>query len=1228
MAKPNRNNKVLKYALVGVVLLLVVGWTVLSRIDFMGDMVLTQVRNAVQDLGGIELDISPLRGNPLTGFEGTDLALRSGDVVLLRAVDVGINISLPSVLTGSPRIGLLRLDGLRSDWDDLMAMLPKQNASSGPIDIPINKIELNDTQIETQWGAFALDNSSVRLRGSEWFGLDLQGSLHETPGKLSGVIEKKDGSWTFGRLNLKLAGGTARLDGSVYPSLDLAVKLNEIDLAETAELIPQLRKVGILGDLSGEATVTGLGADMMMTGSASLKKALIFGVPFPQVSAQWSYEEKLIRVKLDEGKVFQSSLTGDFMLDLRSENGYLELDAGIRDLRFDDWSKKLSDFPAAAHFGGGITSLDAKVKGPLNALEGVVELAPSSLRYKKIEIENIQGKTLFAGKPSGNVDFSADYMGNKMTLLGTVSFAEGVPADLRFDAGSLVLDQLGDVFEALQPYAPKGIVAVKAAMTGPVGSWLFRGDVSSPQVVSGMLGEFQDVHVSPQYSFKDGSFVLDDVKAVWNGASVTGRGNLSQAAAGALDFSGTFSGVSAKRFYTLLPVLETLAIDAAADGVWRIDGTAESPRVIADAESKQGAFRGVEVDALRTTVTFIPGQLTLNPLHVNAGGGTADLTCIVNIPQNTKSGAKISWELDGKVTGVSPAIANGVLGMEEDFGGKVSGTIMAGDIGDGLIWSFDVGGSDVSWRGFKADEATGKVRGDMSLVQVEDMVVTFLRGKTSVSGTIELTPAGTPMAEGALDLKIDAQNMNIYELLRRHLPMVRGFQGLAASSINVGGTIGDPQISGEGTIRPFRYRSFFLPILKVAFTGGLSGLDIDAKAMLLYGSLDAKVKVSQTDWNWSAKVDVEGKEIDFLQIALYLPEEFREKLSGKADIKMHGELSDGAFNADGTFSSNEMLLFGVSVEDINAPFYVMDGYAIMEDVRAKSNGGTFEGGLAYDIENDSWGGNITIADAEIVGILQQAAPDMKGSLTGQAGLKVRAAGDMGRTSTVKAAGVLFLKDGEISGFDAVEAARKFTRGNPIRFDTVQVSFNLDGDYLTILPGSQAIAPPDDPVYRNVMLDGTVDPKGSLSMFCMGKVNIRALNALLGAIQGIMNLGIDLNESLNKEELLQGLLSGMIGGFSQNEFRFFTMNVKGTLFAPKFENIRVENNMKGNKEEAIPRALSDPKEDDFASGNTTFRFKFQIPVGPGGRSKESGVDDQVKGQVLQNALDSLIKGIDF
>ena len=138
---------------------------------------------------------------------------------------------------------------------------------------------------------------------------------------------------------------------------------------------------------------------------------------------------------------------------------------------------------------------------------------------------------------------------------------------------------------------------------------------------------------------------------------------------------------------------------------------------------------------------------------------------------------------------------------------------------------------------------------------------------------------------------------------------------------------------------------------------------------------------------------------------------------------------------------------------------------------------------------------------DLKALMSQLAPNMKGSISGKADLKIRGSGETGRMSTVRGGGALSLTDGELSGFSFVEKAKKFTGGKPIRYKTVQATFTYMDGIFTLLPGSQAIAPDGDMLYRNVMVDGAINSEKELSFFALGKVNIRALNSVLGAFQG-------------------------------------------------------------------------------------------------------------------------------
>lgn len=1224
-------NKTMLFFGTALLVSLAVMYAVLTRVNFLGDMVLRQIEKAVGEQFSSEVSFASLTGNPLTGFEGKHLVISRKDKELISADSVFIDISLPSLITGSPRVGRLEVEGFRSDYGSLMSMLPKNSADSGPKDIPINKIAVNGSRIDTPWGALELDGSTIRPTNTEKFGLDLRGALASVPAAFSGEVVKSGGNWTFDRTKLKLAEGSALAKGSVYPAFDLTLDLKDIDLAKVKKFIPSLGKSMLSGSVSGNINITGSMKDIAVRGAGTLKKAHLAGIPMEEVHAEWDYSKNLIEVKLNKGSFFKSTVTGNFSLDSSGSVPYLVLDAKVNNLNFNDWKDRIKEqvgYSEALKISGGISQLDANISGPLDALKGYVNLAPSSVGYKTMKITNLKGQAVFSGKPSGNVDFSALYKSNTVKLTGTLGLAKDAASDLRLDAGSLALDEISSLIDGMKNYRLRGDVSVSAALTGVLGELVASGSVVSRQITEDKYGAFTNIGLRPKYSFKNGLLSFEPSSAEWNGALITADGSIQTGEAQTLNLRGTMADGDTANFETILPVLKTLAVDAVLSGEWSVGGTVAAPTAEAKISSQRGSARGLAFDHLSAKLGYTSGKLTFSDVNMKIGSGAAKLAAEVFFPRDA-SGAylPVIWSADGDLADIPGAAVNGPLNLDQPFSGNISGRFKAANAPDGLRWSFQANGKNLAWREFKADSVKGNIFGDSSEINIDNLLVSFLRGENLINGKITLPGDGQPATEGTLDLTVEIRKINLYELLRKHIPAVRGFQGLVTGGANIGGTIGDPVFSGEGTVAPLRFRSFLLPMVDLKFSGDMRGIRSESKARLHAGTLKANASLLLEGGEWNASAEVDGKEINLRQLGRYLPEGFREKLDGNADFTLAGGGRLGSFSGSGTFRSQQMRIWGVDVNDLNAPFYISEGYAIMEDVKAKSSGGDLTGGVAVDMTNNRWGGNLTVMSADVAIFMDQSVPQLKGRITGKGDFKIRMGGEMGRMSTVRAAGVLMLKDGTLSEFAAVEAAQKFTRGNPLRFDTVQISFNYDGGFLTILPGSQAIAPKNDPVYRYAMVDGTIDENGVLTLFAMGKANIQALNALLGAIQGLMDMDIDLNESLDKADLLQGLIGGALSGFSRSDFRFVTMGIRGPYDAPRFDNIKVQSG-KMAASEAIPKTSSDPKEDAFDSENKTFRFRFEIPVGPGSSGSGNGLNDQARGQILKNALDSLLRNSDF
>lgn len=1200
----------------------------------MGALVQSKVQEAAEKQIKANISMSPLSGNPVTGFTASNVEIsRSGDRLLF-VRNIGVDISLPSILRGKPRVSLIGLNGVDTSLENIQELLPKsKKPSNTPTDIPIDAVLISDSTLRTRWGTVKFDPSHVYIDNSFYYNLDLTGTVNGKKFTTKGTIEKVDGVWTAKDFKAGLEGGSVAVDGAVYPSMDMKLSLAAFNLSDAAELAPQLDKFGIKGVLSGGATVKSVGGGFVSQGSGNLHNAVVKGIPLEQLDAKWDVSPGVVKLDVSQGVVFNSSLSGSFYFNASRDN-YMELKANVKNLKFADWSPQFEKETNGQlmYLKGAVSSFKADISGPRNALKGRIDLSPSTVGYKEVVIKDLAGSAVFTGGPSGVFDMTGTAEGKKVAVAGRLSLGDKTPTAISFSLDGYPIEK---VLKSL-PKPPKvnvsGTAAVRGSCSGLYGSWIILAQGDSKLVSADKVGRISNISLSGAYAMKDKKLSLTRGAAQWNGAYLTAVGSASLAASAdkRAELSGTFRNVSANRFYNTLKVLDTLGVDATASGTWRLGGTLSSPAVTANIVTGAGRFRDLKISKFSTRLEWSGASLRMEPMNVWAGGGRGTLVCDVKLPVKRADGTKqpVFWKVSGRIADVDASAINGLLKSNEQLSGSVTGNVSAQNASGGLAWSCSVTGDSVKWKKYMADTLKAELSGTPSEITLKSVNGTFLKGALAVSGTISMPKKGEKFSAARLDLRARGDKLNVYELLRKYMPSVRGIQGLVGSEAVITGTAGDPQFSGTGRLAPFRWRGFMLPMIDLKYRGDLRNIVVsDADAVLRDGSVKGYGRVYVDGDLWYGSFNVKGSKVDMKQFGAYLPENFRKRFGGTADFSVKGQGKLSEISGSGSFNAKEMRVMGVRFDDLKAPFFLSQHYVIIEDLKASTYGGTLTGGVAFDLSKSLWGGNLTVMSADLKPLLRQSVTGLKGVISGRGDLKIRGGGETGRLSTVKGGGAIFLHDGAVTSFDAVESAKKYTGGRPLRFQSVRATFTYDGGDFNLLPGSQATAPAGDPLYRYVMLDGTINRKKQVSFFMMGKINVRALNSIIGAFQGLVTAGIDLaSGELNKNEMVQNILGGVISGMAKNEFRFLTMNIGGTATDPKFYNIKVENAVKQTSaKEGIPTSQSDPDAKDLqTNGNTTFRFKFEIPVGPG-LSQQRG---DAKGQVVEQTLENLLKNVDF
>lgn len=1220
-----------KLFVLAAVVFIIAGVIVLSRMDFLGDFVREKVTETAAKELSADVVIGSLSGNPLTGLKVEDISLsRSGDKIL-SVKSIGARVSVPSIAAGSPKLSVLNIEGFEASLDELLDLLPKsEKKSDEPVDIPVERIFVSGSTMHTKWGTLKLNPSTVRIKNSQDFRIGAAGNMAGKDFTAAGAVAKKEGSWSSDKFAVKFGGGKATVTGAVYPSADMDISLESLNISEVADVFPQILKYGVRGLLSGKATVSGsTSSDITTQGTGNLHDAVVSGIPISDLQAKWDVKPGHIKVTVDQGKVFDSVLSGGLTLDDISGDKRMSLKADVKNFKFADWSDKLKEETEgyARFLRGGISSLSANLSGPLNALKGRIDLSPSDVSYKEISLKNISGSAVFDGRPAGTVDVSAMADGKKAVLKGLLSFGDKVPTDVTFAIDGYPVEKVLKSLPKAADIPASGTIAVKGTCAGLPGRWVVSANASSSAVNAPKVGLLSDVKCSAKYEAADKKLTLSDASADFNGAKIAGSGVVSTGGSqgGSLDLKGTFRNADAKRFYRLVPVLESLNIEGIASGTWSASGTPASPVIRAQAIAPSGRFRDLRVQKLKTNIEYKNGVLRLDPIDADACGGHGRLACDITLP-SAKEGRKTSWKLGGKVSSTDFSMINGLLKAKEDISGKVTGDVTAGSAaGGGINWGFKFKGEKVRWREFKADSIDGIVEGSPEEIVIKKADGLFLNGNTSVTGRIKMPPANRPFADAKLDLSASIKDMNLYDFLRRHLPSVRSVQGLIKADAEIKGTVAEPEFNAKGCAAPLLFRGMLMPITEAKCRGSLKDIEIsEITPTLKDGVVKGSGRLYEKNGEWFSDISIKGDHVGMKQFGAYLPDELRPRFGGTANFTMDLTGEASKIRGTGSFTAPDLTIMGIEFKDINAPFFISKNYLMVEDLSANVCGGSLNGGVGLDFKGSKWGGSVTVVSSDLETLAKQALPDLKGRITGKGDLKIRGGGETGRMSTIKGGGALKLSDGEVTSFDAIETAKKYTGGKPLRFHNVQAAFTYDGGDINILPGSQATAPKNDTVYNYVMLDGFISRKKELSLFSMGKINIRALNSLIGAFGSIANAGSDIiSGRVDSSELLPSVVGGVIKGLARSEFRFVTLNVGGTTEDPDFYNIKVQGTtMQTSAKEAIPTSNSDPDARSLSKkGNTTFRFKFEIPVGPGNGGSS---DAASKGQSFEN----LFSNIDF
>jgi hypothetical protein len=1189
------------------------GYLLLSRSTFYAEIVAEKVGEAFYEAGAYSLEIRSLKGNPLTGVTGRDVRISHSGLVIARSETIEIKPLLSSVISGNPKLSILAFEGLAADYDVVSAHLP---AKSGDSSQPpaIERLALYDSRISTPWGEAELAKFSLDLDGNE-YEIAYDGKFRGHDASLKASASLLGQSADIASFNANWNGMRLSAEGALMPSLNVDCVAEGLDAGKIAEIVPSIRDAGISGVFDTRLNAS-WHEGIRLSGDLTSNNGAAAGISYDSLSANYVYAGTAVDLRDVKATLYGAPLTGGASIDVSAKKPNMSLIFKLSDL---EPEKLVGVFPWLEGIHGNIDSVACDIKGTPDSLSGPINVSAPRINALDFDFENISARVDLRKTSSLRLSLSCRALGSGVAASGDVSILPEVTLDIGVSASPIALETLALKYPEITRAHASGDISLMANVAGRINDISVSGTARSPLLVVSDDINLRDVATEFEYS-SDG-LKIKRIRGDWADALIDASG--ARTPQGALNFRGSISRLRLASLASFSPQVGEYGIDGMFSADWFLGGTAQDPLISADFKipllaafgqklsdvSAEVKYRGRSLDIIRASGSYDTASASL--------GGSVCLS---------DSAAGMEYNIKGSFSGLDAELLkrNGLISGDMNISSELAG--------DFRLWEENGGsGARVFFRDAKllyGNLQFSRINGSVALI---DGVLTFERlrsglnaGGLSLDGSISNLPRfGKDTAKGIsldrlpMEIRATASSADIGRISRLFMPDAHGYQGFVNCSVDLTGTLASPKFNASGFLYGVRAFGLFLPFVRLeSVSGNMGEIHMpNIRATVGRGIISADASLAKSGDEWGGSLRASGRSVDIRSLMAPLDYERKVDVSGSLGFSFSGKGSVSAFEGDGKVSIPSLSVMGAKFTEIEAPFWVSDGYVVIEDSSALAYGGEVKAQLAKDIRMSDWGGTLNIKSADVAPAMRDIAPDSEGVMTGSADLRIHIAGDTKRTSTLNGDGSLEIKNGEVSGFSGAVVVSNLLGGKPLRFDALNASFTVDGKTLYLLPGSRVSAPKGDPVFNYVMADGSVTMEKDVNLFCVGNVNIRALNSFVGGVRGLVSSAMDEGTS---GLTLQNFLGGAITGFSKDEFRDVSLSLKASSSDVSVEKIVISDPPKNDLSPMLNDAERRREKDD-----ERLRLRLEFPVGPGGGGRKEGIGSQVGGQVLEHALSDLL-----
>ena len=1149
------------------------------------------LQNMISDTPGWSFDAGPISGNPVTGYVAEDVRIFYLEREIARAKSLAVRLSLLSLARGNPEASRVTLREVFLPAEEFFAALretdfPPSEDEEGSLEhFPV--VVLTSALLSAPGGDILLENFRLSPgEGSITFAGG--GKLLNLPLEVGGSLVAEDGL-SVSNAYLKAGEAVLTLSGSLSPEVTLEGTLEKLSLQQIAPLaaLPS----GVTGTLASTVLLSRPGGSLLLSGEGTLTKGNISGLE-TDGKFLWSADGGKLTLDPGEATVFSSPVRGNLSFFF-GEDPQAEMNLFLKNVRFDEWT---DFFPWLSSAEGTLSTLDVSLAGPLDRLSGPVQFSASKILAGGIPVTDVKGSVVLEESDRFALQAAGRWQGSLLTVDGG---SEPKGRGLRF----LLRSESLDLKKAGAVYGPSLALEGTGTADGKIllsegGDLQIIGFLKAPKfALLGTRGESLSVAFTGNEKQLDFSSLSVKIPG---GGDLSGSGKVTSLDTNepGVNFTGTGKNIPASFLESLLSKDSPLGGKGTFDLQWGLSGPLGKPAATFQLRGKDTPLSPLL--PLRKVVLngrYAGDRLLLSDGSASLLGGQVSLG-----GEMALSGAP-SLDLRGKISGLSAAALASLGGAELPKGkGEISGEYVLAGKADSPKISLSLSSPSLSLEDTSLDDLRLRAEGTLPDLKIQEFSARFGKSLLSAAGSVSLAKGG------AINLKASGKDLDLRSLSAAFFPG-SPLGGSMDGEVSLTGTLGGKQtllFSGKAPL--VTLHGTLLEDVNVTvrpkgqdrFAFSMEGL-LGSSSLALTGEIEPTEDGAAFSVKNSSKIDIAATAAGYSSQAAGI-------VRGEADFEAKGRIGKEGLTAEGTISSGKVGFYRTEAKDVKIPFLWKDNLMTVKGGKAIYYGGTADLSGTLDPATMRWEGNLSVKGFSLERVTTPML-DGEGAVTGTADLTMRGSGTGGMVGLVFGSGQLAAREGAVKGFEAVKSV---SPSGEIPFTSVLASFNVDGRNIFLLPGSRISAPPGNDVYRYFSASGSLGwNEAPLDLKCLGDINIRALNAFLGALQGIISID---GNPLTDPQFLSNFLTGLLGGMSVRDFRETTFNLKGSWESPALADLKVKSNQ-------MPANI--PRSGPGNNGETKIKISVEIPTGEG-KDTGTSTEDQVKKQLLENIMKQIIR----